>query len=165
MRSFEYYQKNEQGLASKFNLSQDRVNNIAKGVYAGFPAQVIQEIQAIASKQPLETPILSRSVRVPDIYTLRGIDVTAGEVKEIVKSHVQKIGKTLGQKIKVKDIQIIGSRIGGTPKKESDIDVLIQYEGNIPEQSLKDIFAMSNNILEIENAGVDITFTKEPINK
>jgi predicted nucleotidyltransferase len=99
-----------------------------------------------------------------DFFPL-GSELTVGEIKSFVRALFRIVNRQYLFDAKIKDIEIIGSRVWGIPKSDSDLDVLIYYEGKAYPQVLKNLFAMSNNLLTLGNLEADITFVKRPIEK
>ena len=52
---------------------------------------------------------------------------TLEETKEVIKWHKEELGK----RFKVKEIGIFGSYVRGEQKAESDLDVLVEFDGPI----------------------------------
>ena len=63
--------------------------------------------------------------------------------------------------VDIVDIDLHGSRLRGTAKKDSDLDVVVQYNGDIREDDLFNI--LNENPLEIEGIKVDINPIQEDI--
>ena len=87
--------------------------------------------------------------------SIRGLEgYTEDEIKDAV---IGRIGEVLGEmpdNFLVRDIRIIGSRTTGTAREDSDLDVLVEYEGDISED---DLFNMLNaEPLVIDGIRVDI---------
>ena len=82
------------------------------------------------------------------------------EIKSLVKNYIQsKIDETELTDTKIKDLEIIGSRNRGTAKNTSDLDIVVEYEGDTREDTLFDI--LNEEPFEIDGIKVDIN----PINK
>jgi len=94
-----------------------------------------------------------------------GFDLSVKEIITLFKNHFNIVNRQYLIRIKIIDIEIIGSRVWGTPKLDSDLDILVYYEGKVNPQDLKNLFTMSNNRLDLGNFEADITFTKDPIEK
>ncbi|MBU2503494.1 MAG: nucleotidyltransferase domain-containing protein [Nanoarchaeota archaeon] len=103
--------------------------------------------------------------RVNNDFHPHGSDLSVREIKDLFKYHFDGVNLQYLTGTKIKDIEIIGSRVWGQPKPFSDLDILVRYEGRANPQDLKDLFAMSNNRLDIGGLETDITFTKDPIEK
>lgn len=63
--------------------------------------------------------------------------------------------------VDIVDIDLHGSRLRGTAKNNSDLDVVVQYDGDIREDTLFDI--LNENPIEIDGIKVDINPIKENI--
>ncbi len=77
------------------------------------------------------------------------IPINKGKIKQIVKSYVlDKID------IDIIDIQIYGSRTKEAAREDSDLDILLEYKGNIREDDLFNI--LNDDSLYIDDIKVDI---------
>ena len=75
--------------------------------------------------------------------------INISEIKQIVKSYVlDKID------IEIIDIELYGSRTKEAARKDSDLDILLEYKGNIREDDLFNI--LNDNPLYIDDIKVDI---------
>lgn len=75
--------------------------------------------------------------------------ININEIKQIVKSYVlDKID------IDIIDIELYGSRIKETAREDSDLDILLEYKGNIREDDLFNI--LNDDPLYIDDIKVDI---------
>ena len=63
--------------------------------------------------------------------------------------------------VDIVDLDLHGSRLRGTAKNNSDLDVVVQYDGDIREDTLFDI--LNENPIEIDGIKVDINPIKENI--
>ena len=71
------------------------------------------------------------------------------EILDIVKSYV--LGKI---DIDIIDIELYGSRIKEAARKDSDLDILLEYKGNIREDDLFNL--LNEEPLYIEGIKIDI---------
>lgn len=85
--------------------------------------------------------------------TINGQKFTKDEIKNLIKD---KIG---GDVDKIVDIYITGSMVYGTSTKNSDIDVVVEYKGDIREDSLFDI--ANDDPIELNGVKLDINPIKE----
>ena len=77
------------------------------------------------------------------------IKINIDKIKQIVKSYVlDKID------IEIIDIVLYGSRTKESPRKDSDLDILLEYKGNIREDDLFNI--LNDDPLYIDDIKVDI---------
>ena len=77
------------------------------------------------------------------------IIIKKDEILDIVKSYVlDKID------IEIIDIVLYGSRTKESARKDSDLDILLEYKGNIREDDLFNI--LNDNPLYIDNIKIDI---------
>ena len=75
--------------------------------------------------------------------------INISEIKQIVKSYVlDKID------IEIIDIELYGSRTKEAARKDSDLDILLEYKGNIREDDLFNI--LNDDPLYIDDIKVDI---------
>ena len=77
------------------------------------------------------------------------ITINIDKIKQIVKSYVlDKID------IDIIDIELYGSRTKETAREDSDLDILLEYKGNIREDDLFNI--LNDDPLYIDDIKVDI---------
>ena len=77
------------------------------------------------------------------------IKINIDKIKQIVKSYVlDKID------IEIIDIELYGSRTKEAARKDSDLDILLEYKGNIREDDLFNI--LNDDPLYIDDIKVDI---------
>ena len=80
---------------------------------------------------------------------------TKDEIKEISNSHIMQILEDNDlYDIEIKGIDIHGSRNRGTAREDSDLDVVVEYDGDMSEDSLFDI--LNEEPLYIDGIQVDI---------
>ena len=79
---------------------------------------------------------------------------TKEEIIQCIKPHLDELESESDGDFTVKNITIIGSRTRGTARKDSDLDVLVEYEGRMRED---DAFnALHDDPIYIEDIKVDI---------
>ena len=71
------------------------------------------------------------------------------EIKEIIKSHREE----LKERYRVRSIAIFGSYVRGEQREESDIDLLVEFEGSV---SLLHIVSVENYLSDILGMKVDL---------
>lgn len=79
---------------------------------------------------------------------------TEKDVTDLVRQHFEDVAGDTGARIV--DIKVIGSRANGTANDDSDIDALLEYEGDMSEDGLFNILNDEENRLFIEGIPVDI---------
>jgi len=95
---------------------------------------------------------------------IQGINLNLYSYNSIIKLIYDFIIDTLinngysSNSITIKDIQLHGSRLRGQAKKDSDLDAVVEYKGNIREDDLFNM--LHDDTLYIEDIEVDIN----PIN-
>lgn len=93
----------------------------------------------------------------------RGLDLYSYEeivdlVRDFINDKLEDNGY-LSDNIIVKDIKLYGSRLRGQSRDGSDLDAVIQYEGDIREDDFFDI--LNDDPMYIDNVVVDINPIKE----
>ena len=83
-------------------------------------------------------------------------DYSEDEIKEIVRNYVENQVADLGVDAEIVDMKIIGSRTTGTAKSDSDLDVLVEYNGNEREDDFFNLLADADEPLFINGIKVDI---------
>ena len=77
------------------------------------------------------------------------IPINTDKIKQIVKSYIlDKID------VDIIDIELYGSRIKEAARKDSDLDILLEYKGNIREDDLFNL--LNEEPLYIEGIKIDI---------
>jgi predicted nucleotidyltransferase len=83
--------------------------------------------------------------------TIQGLeDYTVQDIKDLVMDHIQEVAGD----IQIKGIALNGSRVRGDSKANSDLDVVVEYDGQVSEDTLFN--ALNEEPLEIEGIKVDI---------
>ena len=71
---------------------------------------------------------------------LKGLNnVTTTDIIDYIEPIINEMISDNNLNIKVKDYYVHGSRVFGNPRQDSDIDVVLYYEGNIKEDALFNI--------------------------
>ena len=78
---------------------------------------------------------------------------TEEDVKDLVRQHFKNL---IGSDALIVDIKVIGSRANGTANEDSDLDVLLEFEGSMSEDGLFNILNDEDDKLYIEGIPVDI---------
>lgn len=80
---------------------------------------------------------------------------TVSEVKDLARNYIEeKLLENNFDDINIKDMAIIGSRGRGNANTNSDLDIVVEYDGNISEDSLFNI--LNENPMYIDDIQVDI---------
>ena len=87
--------------------------------------------------------------------SIQGLDgYTEQDITDLVSQHFNNL---LGDDhLEIVGMKVIGSRTNGTAKNDSDIDVLLEYQGDMSEDALFNILNDEENRLTIEGLPVDI---------
>ena len=99
-----------------------------------------------------------RTIKAEKEYNLNGEIFKKSDLINIVKEDLRVIIEENDLQIKIDGIEIIGSYTRGENTSESDLDVLVQYSGDISDDSLFNILAEEH--LELNGIKIDIN----PIN-
>ena len=67
------------------------------------------------------------------------MSITNDELIEYVHSEVENIIEENGLDVRILDLFVHGSRIYGKPRRNSDVDVVLYYDGTVREDSLFNI--------------------------
>ena len=100
---------------------------------------------------------------IEDERKIQGLEnYTISELKEAFKADVETILEENGiDDVNIIDIDLHGSRLRGTAKNNSDLDVVVQYDGDIREDDLFNI--LNEEPLEIEGIKVDFNPIQEDL--
>jgi hypothetical protein len=74
---------------------------------------------------------------------------------EKIKKKLEELKPSLEEKFKVKSIGIFGSYVRGEEKKESDLDILVEFEESA-DLSLLDFIRLENHLSEELGVKVDL---------
>jgi len=99
-----------------------------------------------------------RTIKAEKQYNLNGEMWYISDIIDVVKEDIQNIIKEYSLPVEIENIEIIGSYTRGENTSESDLDILLQYSGDIKDDSLFDI--LSAESLELNGIKIDIN----PIN-
>jgi len=93
----------------------------------------------------------------------QGMKTTIGEILELVKADINATDELEGLDFEIVDMIVFGSRTKNKARKNSDIDILLQYKGKAREDDMFNAFHRIKT--KIDNIIVDITPINEPIKK
>lgn len=99
-----------------------------------------------------------RTIKAEKEYNLNGEIFKESDLINIVKEDLRVIIEENDLQIEIDDIEIIGSYTRGENTSESDLDILVQYSGDISDDSLFNILAEED--LSLNGVKIDIN----PIN-
>lgn len=99
-----------------------------------------------------------RTLKAEKEYNLNGEMWYASDIINTVKEDIQNIIDENSLPVEIEDIEIIGSYTRGENTPKSDLDVLVQYFGDLSDDSLFNI--LSEEPLELNGVKIDIN----PIN-
>ena len=99
----------------------------------------------------ITTPTNKKQNLIPNNSNIQGLeDYTEQDIKDIVSDYIQ----DLDTGVKIKDIALNGSRTRGNSKATSDLDVVVEYDGDVTEDSLFN--ELNKEPLIIDGIKVDI---------
>ena len=113
----------------------------------------------VMSYKPLDGAEQQPVMKEPDV--IQGLEgYSIDDVKSYVKNSIDEILEDAGlsDDITIKNITVVGSRSRGEAHEGSDLDILVEYEGNFREDALFDI--LHEEGLDLEGITIDIN----PIN-
>lgn len=99
-----------------------------------------------------------RTIKAEKEYDLNGEIWYETDLIATIKDDVQSIINENNLDVTIEDIELIGSYTRNENTSKSDLDVLIQYSGNIKDDALFNILSDEN--IEIDGVKIDIN----PIN-
>lgn len=105
------------------------------------------------ARKPKDTK--SKDSILSEDESIQGSDTTRSEVIGYVREKIQElINNDEIDNIEIEDIRVIGSRTTGKARKDSDLDVVVQYKGDMREDDLFN--ALNEDPLEVDGFTVDI---------
>ena len=89
---------------------------------------------------------------------IQGLELyTQKELVDIITEYIQnKLEENELDDIEIKSVSLLGSRTKNKAREDSDLDALLYYTGDFPEDSLFNILHDSDDPLEIDGIEVDI---------
>ncbi len=121
---------NTQNVSNDLNLVQNTSNNVSS------------KITTLTNKN---------QNLIPNNSNIQGLeDYTEQDIKDIVSDYIQ----DLDTGVKIKDIALNGSRARGNSKATSDLDIVVEYDGDMTEDSLFN--ELNKEPLIIDGIKVDI---------
>ena len=92
-----------------------------------------------------------------NIKSIQGLEsYSVDEVIDITKNHIQSVLAENGEYVEIIAVRPYGSRAKGTAKTDSDLDIVVQYEGDIREDDMFGMLNDEDSKLYIEGIEVDI---------
>ena len=137
--------------------NQEIINNILKNIgydrtkeAAGRAAQAGETLEE-ADQKGLEANRAEGGVK----SSIQGLDgYTEKDITDIVRNHFNELVGDDG--LEIVDMKVIGSRVWGDADENSDLDVLLEYRGDMSEDGLFNILNDEEDRLTIEGIPVDI---------
>ena len=127
--------------ANNVNVPQNASNNVSE-----LPQNATNTVQG-----KVTIPTNKNQNLMPNNANIQSLeDYTEQDIKDIVSDYIQ----DLDTGVKIKDIALNGSRARGDSKATSDLDVVVEYEGDIAEDSLFN--ELNKEPLIIDGIKVDI---------
>lgn len=138
--------------------NQEAIDKLNKMGYQGEIMNNWGEFYNKMTAEPEPEPKLERKTpskeETEDV--IQGLeDYSRLTIKNAVRKHISaKMAGVTPEEFSVNDMKIIGSRTRGTAKEDSDLDVLVEYEGSAPEDGVFN--NLNENAPVIEGIKVDI---------
>jgi len=109
-------------------------------------------ISAIEGQTDIEGNIVTNKAKEKGIQGLE--EYSRKEVKDIARDYIQGKLSEEGINVGINDLEIIGSRNRGDARADSDLDIVVEYSGDMREDDMFNI--LNEDPLEIEGIKVDI---------
>lgn len=145
---------------TKINKSSAQVDKKApekraeKAIRAESTAQTAQNTEAVEPKTTAKESLAVSKIEAPapisDDFVPHGMKTKVGLIKEDVAGRIFNID----QNIKIMGIDVHGSRIRGDNRADSDLDVVVEFDGDWSESALFD--ALHKEPFEIDGVKIDI---------
>lgn len=81
-------------------------------------------------------------------------DYTREEIKDLVRNHIETVMEETGLDAQVIGVEIHGSRGRGDARPDSDLDVVVEYEGDMKEDAMFNL--LNEDALRIDGVRVDV---------
>lgn len=100
-------------------------------------------------------PVLSYGKERKEDNPVQGLkDYTREEIKDLVKNHIETVMEEAGLDAQVIGVEIHGSRGRGDARPDSDLDVVVEYEGDMKEDGMFNL--LNEDALRIDGVRVDV---------
>ena len=132
---------NEDVIYTDTNITPDQSSLLERPNFAQYPTD-----------QELSTDKVSDNIG--DVQGLE--DYSAEEIKEIAREYIEDVIAESGFDAEVVDLAIYGSRRRGDAREDSDLDIVVEYSGNVSEDGLFNALNDAETQLEINGVKVDI---------
>ena len=148
--SYLYQKYNIPKINTDIQLQQDTQNVANNTSNVSNDLNLVQNTSNNVSSK-ITTPTNKKQNLIPNNSNIQGLeDYTEQDIKDIVSDYIQ----DLDTGVKIKDIALNGSRARGNSKATSDLDVVIEYDGDMTEDSLFN--ELNKEPLIIDGIKVDI---------
>ncbi len=143
---------------SKTSASSDLSSVSSQGdAVAGHPANESGETSESPVSGYKDKRLISILQEKNEKSSIQGLEgYTEDEIKQTVSDFVKAQIANSGADAEIVDMKIIGSRITGKAKEDSDLDVLVEYKGKEREDGLFNILNDTDEPLTINGIKVDI---------
>ena len=140
----------EKELSVRDSLSEALADKSENGIIPQF----VKRVNELHSE---DTQFADRDTNWNNIESIHGLEgYSVDEVINITKSHIQGILEEYGEYAEIISVRPYGSRAKGTAKTDSDLDIVVQYEGDIREDDMFNMLNEEESKLYIEGVDVDI---------
>ena len=148
--SYLYQKYNIPKINTDIQLQQDTQNVANNTSNVSNDLNLVQNTSNNVSSK-ITTPTNKKQNLIPNNSNIQGLeDYTEQDIKDIVSDYIQ----DLDTGVKIKDIALNGSRARGNSKTTSDLDVVVEYDGDMTEDSLFN--ELNKEPLIIDGIKVDI---------
>ena len=148
--SYLYQKYNIPKINTDIQLQQDMQNVANNKSNVSNDLNLVQNTSNNVSSK-ITTPTNKKQNSIPNNSNIQGLeDYTEQDIKDIVSDYIQ----DLDTGVKIKDIALNGSRARGNSKATSDLDVVVEYDGDMTEDSLFN--ELNKEPLIIDGIKVDI---------
>lgn len=145
----------ETGTAVRFQIKEkDLQDNLANGMYVETSEDAPTNLEVKEQELQFQEPTAKSSIQGLENYSEQ-------EIVDMVMNYFDQVCSDMGADADIVDVKIIGSRVNGNADEDSDLDVLVEYDGNAREDALFNALANADEPLVIDGVVVDIN----PINK
>lgn len=97
------------------------------------------------------------SINDNDSKPIQGLEgYSRTEIKNLTKKYIEDLVMEYGEDVEIVDLEIHGSRNRGTAKNDSDLDIVVEYKGEIREDDLFNMLNDEEEALYFDDIRVDI---------
>lgn len=115
---------------------EDGNQNVILGDADKLPEMVFMDYDALMEK-------MEKDAEADQIIPVKGLEhLSKDELSELVSGYMRSKLNYVGDDFRITDIRLVGSRVKGVEREDSDLDIAFVYQGNYGDDSMCDTLNM-----------------------